>query len=185
MDISQTEPLTFRAGTTVQWQRQLDDYSVSDGWALNYSITGAGGNKAIVASGVGTLWTATLAASANNLPAGIYSLFGYVVNGSVTSEIFDMPITVLASLIPASSTDTRSYNQQIVDTLRTAILNYSVRPFVRLEIAGRLLIRPELNILREELGRFEYRLKMELRRAAQKSGKTPGGKHLAKFVRPQ
>ena len=42
-DIPTKEPLTIRAGDTIEWTKSIDDYKASDGWTLKYSFRGTGG----------------------------------------------------------------------------------------------------------------------------------------------
>ena len=41
-DIPTAEPLSFVAGTYVQWSRQLSDYPAGSGWALSYALVKTG-----------------------------------------------------------------------------------------------------------------------------------------------
>ena len=47
------EPLTIRAGDTIEWTKSIDDYKASDGWTLSYSFRGTGGTIDITNSAEG------------------------------------------------------------------------------------------------------------------------------------
>ena len=47
------EPLTIRAGDTIEWTKSIDDYKASDGWTLSYSFRGTGGTIDITSSADG------------------------------------------------------------------------------------------------------------------------------------
>ena len=47
------EPLTIRAGDTIEWTKSIDDYKASDGWTLSYSFRGTGGTIDITSTAEG------------------------------------------------------------------------------------------------------------------------------------
>ena len=47
------EPLTIRAGDTIEWTKSIDDYKASDGWTLSYSFRGTGGTIDITSTADG------------------------------------------------------------------------------------------------------------------------------------
>ena len=49
------EPLTIRAGDTIEWTKSLDDYKASAGWTLSYSFRGTGGTIDITSSAGGLI----------------------------------------------------------------------------------------------------------------------------------
>ena len=38
-DIPTKEPLTIRAGDTIEWTKSIDDYKASDGWTLSQAAS--------------------------------------------------------------------------------------------------------------------------------------------------
>jgi hypothetical protein len=47
------EPLTIRAGDTIEWTKSIDDYKASDGWTLSYSFRSASGTIDITSTADG------------------------------------------------------------------------------------------------------------------------------------
>ena len=82
-DIPTKEPLTIRAGNTIQWTKSIDDYKASDGWTLSYSFRGTGGTIDITSSADGDDHAISIAATTTTAyTAGFHDVIGYVEKGS-------------------------------------------------------------------------------------------------------
>ena len=47
------EPLTIRAGDTIEWTKSINDYKARDGWTLKYAFRGSAGTIDITGSADG------------------------------------------------------------------------------------------------------------------------------------
>jgi hypothetical protein len=73
-EIPTSELTVFFAGNTVKWKKSLADYPASEGWSLEYALTGSAGGRTVSASASGDDFLATLAA-ADTLNATSFSLW--------------------------------------------------------------------------------------------------------------
>ena len=136
------EPNVIIQGITYEWQEQAALNQVN-GWTLTYYLGG-------VTSSVIPTNTALPAAAGfdvtmssaftNTLPVGNYSLAG-ILNNATSGEVFYYSTTVCQvqanpTTIPVN-TDTRSFNQQQLDLINTALQNIVADGVVSLSIAGR------------------------------------------------
>jgi cyclophilin family peptidyl-prolyl cis-trans isomerase len=121
---STIEPTQFRAGLTVSWEKSdFSNYQYADGFTTaKYTISGQNGSATITGYYSGGTWTFTLAAVDNTLTAGTYTLFGYVQDGSGNKyEIYAGDLQVLASLVTAAQTDTRSHVKKVLDAIEAVM----------------------------------------------------------------
>ena len=130
MEIPTNEPSTIRAGDSVAWERDLEDYSASDGWTLKYRILYATGTAVgFSATGVGTLHSVSLTAAATAAyTAGAASLVAYVEKGSGASlerkTLESTVIEILPDLGAATTHDGRSDSEVALEAARAALKTY-------------------------------------------------------------
>lgn len=123
---SQTEPLSFRAGITIVWQKgDFSNFNRAEGYTTaKYTINGNNGLKEIEGSwdSSTSLWTFTLTAALNTLAAGTYTLFGYVqhTDGSI-QPVYEGTVLVKASLTTATQVDTRSHVKIVLDAIEATM----------------------------------------------------------------
>lgn len=146
MDIPTTEPTEIRAGDSIVWERELEDYSAADGWTLKYKLLWATGTAvAFSATGVGTLHSVSLAAGdTDGYAAGTATLAGYVEKGAgATLERVTLGttlVTILPDLTAATTHDGRSANRIALDNARAALASYMAKGQAHVaeyDIAGR------------------------------------------------
>lgn len=124
---SQVEPASFRAGTTVIWQKSdVANYSREAGYTTaKYTVNGQNGSAEIEGEWDATTarWTFTLTAvQSAALPAGSYTLFGYVENESGGKQaIHESTIEILQDLTTASQVDTRSHAKKVLDAAKAVL----------------------------------------------------------------
>lgn len=146
MDIPTTEPTEIRAGDSIVWERELEDYSAADGWTLKYKLLWAAGTAVTFsATGVGTLHSVSLAAGDTaGYAAGTATLVGYVEKGAgATLERATLStslVTILPDLTAATTHDGRSANRIALDNARAALASYMAKGQAHVaeyDIAGR------------------------------------------------
>ncbi len=129
--IPTTEPSTFRAGTTVKWQKSdFSSFPYADGYTTAvYTVNGKNGSKTIEGewSASDQAWTFELAAADNNLSAGSYTLYGYVSNGTEIQPVAELTVEVKASLATATQSDTRTHVRKVLDALEATIEKRATR----------------------------------------------------------
>ncbi len=148
MEIPSNEPSTIRAGDSVAWERELEDYSAADGWALKYRLLWPTGVAVDVTStGVATLHSVSLSA-ADTAPyvAGTATLVAYVEKGSGASlerkTLESNVIKVLPNLTTAPTYDGRSDNRIALEAARAALKSYMEKGQLHVaeySIAGRVM----------------------------------------------
>ncbi|MDP1925763.1 MAG: hypothetical protein Q8K57_13395 [Thiobacillus sp.] len=174
MEIPTQEPTTIRAGDSIVWERELDDYSVADGWALAYRLLYASGTAVAIAStGVGTTHTVTLtSADTDGFVAGDATLVGYVENGSGASlerkTVFSAVIEILADLTAAATHDGRTDNQIALEAARAALKTYMQNGQAHVaeyDIAGRSIKFRDADQITKLIRYYEAEVKREQREA--------------------
>ena len=130
--IASGEPLAVRAGETVTWQRELPEFSATDGWSLKYRLIwrAAGITPVeITAVGAGSSYTVRVEATTTaNWAAGEASLWAYVERTTTVTERVSLQTTalsILPNLLTATSADDRSSTRRTLDDLRAALDSYS------------------------------------------------------------
>lgn len=174
MDIPTTEPIELRAGDSIVWERDLDDYSAADGWTLKYKLMWATGTAvAFSAVGVGTLHSVTLTATATaSYAAGTATLAGYVEKGSGgTLERVTLStslLTILPDLTAATTHDGRSANRIALDNARAALASYMAKGQAHVaeyDIAGRRMKFRDSQQIMDLIRYYEAEVAREERRA--------------------
>lgn len=174
MDIPTTEPIELRAGDSIVWERELDDYSAADGWTLKYKLLWATGTAvAFSATGAGTLHSVTLTATATaSYAAGTATLAGYVEKGSGGTlervTIGTTLLTILPNLTAATTHDGRSANRIALDNARAALASYMAKGQAHVaeyDIAGRRMKFRDSQQIMDLIRYYEAEVAREERRA--------------------
>lgn len=176
-------PLKIRSGDTIAWTEEFGDYSSTSGWAFKVRLVGETSYAAITASGSGTTYTVTIAASitATYLP-GTYKLIGWVEKGSERYTMFETTIAVTANqAITVSDAGALSHARRTLALIESAIESYAVRPVEEITIAGRTLRRPALATLVTLRSRYQYFVRQEEGAERSANGLDFGGRINVRF----
>lgn len=174
MEIPTTEPTTIRAGDSVVWARELEDYSVADGWALKYRLLYASGTAvAITSTGSGTTHTVNLtSADTDGFVAGDATLVGYVEKGAGASlerkTVFSAVIEILADLAAATTHDGRTDNQIALEAARAALKTHMQNGQAHVaeyDIGGRRMKFRDVEQITALIRYYEAEVKREQREA--------------------
>lgn len=127
----QTEPISFRAGTTVVWQKgDFPNFNRAEGYTTaKYTLSGNNGSATIEGSwsAADSIWTFTIP-STTELTAGTYTLFGYVqTSGGDTQPVHESTVEVKRSLTTATQVDTRSSWKIILDAAKAVLQKRATR----------------------------------------------------------
>jgi hypothetical protein len=186
MQIPTKEPTYIQSGITVQWQKNFTNYSYTDGYTVRYyTINGVNGSATVTGSYADGVWTFTLTASNNTLPAGKYKLVSYVEKGSGASlerySEYSALLDVTTGTSTATATDLRSTLQQQLDAVDEAITNYLSDdvPVEEITIDGKSYRRPSLQALYNFKLRLVRAIKKEQQAENIRNGRKAGGMILA------
>jgi hypothetical protein len=140
IDIPTTEPVSVRAGDTIQWTKSLSDFLSSDGWVLAYRLTNQDNAYAITstASGSDHLVTISAATSATHSP-GNYKLIAYVTKAAERYTVGETSLQILPNLAAITTGyDARSTAKKTLDLLDAAMVSQGANAWAQeYEIAGR------------------------------------------------
>lgn len=174
MDIPTSEPTEIRAGDSIVWERELEDYSAADGWTLKYKLLWATGTAVTFsATGVGTLHSVSLTAAATaSYAAGTATLAGYVEKGSggtlERATLGTTLLTILPDLTAATTHDGRSANRIALDNARAALASYMSKGQAHVaeyDIAGRKMKFRDSQQIMDLIRYYEAEVAREERRA--------------------
>jgi len=143
-DIPTTEPLSFREGDKVQWQKSIDKYPASESYVLKYYLVKSGTNLITIeaaASGDDHLVTIT-AADSTNYAAGRYSYQARIEKGDEKTTV--SPDGAVIEILPnlsadATGADYRSFAKKMVDALQALEANMATKEQLSYSIGGRSL----------------------------------------------
>ena len=97
-EIPTSEPVAFFQGDTVKWTKALPDYRASDGWSLQYALSGPSGGVTISAVASGDDFLVTLAAADTlAIQPGDFKLTGFVSKAGERLTVFEGRVTVSAN----------------------------------------------------------------------------------------
>lgn len=172
IDAVTTEPTTIRAGDTLSWLISVSDYTAPT-WTLKYKLVNSAAVIALtsVASGVDHAVTATAAVTVL-YTAGTYKLVKFVEAGTGASlervTLSESTIEVLPSLTTATAaTDTRTWNEKMLDALRTAALSTSAILHGKVTVDGKSVEFRDSAELDRRIALFEQRVASEQAAAAE------------------
>lgn len=184
LPIPTTEPNIITAGDTITWARNLPDYPASGGWVLNYALRGVAAiDIAATADGDNHLVNVG-SADSSGYADGVYSLQGYVTNGTDRITILSQTITIKPDLVAATAGyDGRSHVKKTLDAIEAVIEGRAGKGDQELTIDGTRLVKMTATELLELRSRYksEYRKELQLARVAQ--GKNSGRKIVTRFTR--
>ena len=138
-----TEPTQVRAGDSVTWSREIEDYTAGE-YTLYYSLRNADGRIDITAGADGGGYLVDLASTqTTGWTAGHYDWIGYVKKGAAERHTVDSGrIEILPNLENAVAYDARSDARTIYDNLITAYKTYIAEGtghVVAMSIAGKAM----------------------------------------------
>ena len=186
-----TEPTSFVAGDTAEWNREdLSDYLPSDGWSLSYSLRGPA-NITIQATGTteDIYEIEVTAATSASYKAGLYWWSAFVSKGTGASlerhQIGSGTLTVKPdlSVAEAGAYDGRSRAEQILDALLDAFLSLSSKGFSQITAGGRTWTKEKLPDLIAAIHEAERMVDDERVIARKAQGRGTGRKILMRFTR--
>lgn len=182
--VSNIEPAVITAGDTITWSRSLPDYPASGGWVLHYALRGATAIDIIAAASGADHLVAVAPAASAGYADGLYTMQGYVTNGSARYTIYSGPITIRPDLAASSTAyDGRSHVKKVLDAIESVIEGRATKGDQQLTIDGTTLVKMtavELLALRTRY-QGEYRKELQAARVAQ--GKNSGRKIVTRFKR--
>jgi hypothetical protein len=154
------EPLIIVAGDLASWKRTLSDFPASVGWVLSYAFARSGSQFTITASASGNDHLISVpAATTATWAAGLYTVQGYVTNGSERHIVFEADLQIESNLATASGgLDTRSHARKVLDALEAVLearASKSIVQWTGLEQSFSLIPTPDLVAMREKY-RVEY-----------------------------
>ena len=183
-NIATTEPVSFTAGDTLAFTRDLPNYPAGDGWALTYRAIGGVSTANTIdisadAEGDGFSIAVSASETASWMP-GIYTLYGYVSKSDERYLVYKKAFTVLRdpSQADASNTiDNRTYYERCLEKVRDVIEQGVITETIEYNFNG-----TSVKILSiDQAIKLESWLKTMV---AQESGNGRQGKILTRFTRP-
>ncbi len=174
METPTNEPTEIRAGDSVAWERELEDYSAADGWALKYRLLWAVGTAVdITSTGSGTLHSVILtSATTATFVAGTATLVAYVEKGSGAAlerrTLESNVIKVLPNLTIAPTHDGRTGNQIALEAARAALASYMAKGQLHVaeyDVGGRTMKFRSAAEITDLIRYYEAEVKRETREA--------------------
>ena len=116
-DIPENEPSEIRAGDTVEWLKEIDDYPPT-GYTLYYAFRNASSFIDITAgASSGYHYVSVAASQTTGWTAGAYSWIAYVKNATMRTTVDSGHIDILPNLAFGIAYDDRSDARVIYDSL--------------------------------------------------------------------
>lgn len=139
-DVPTIEPLTFRAGDTVTWEKSLADYPAGEGWALTYYIVGPH-KKTVTCTTDGDTFVATITAEeTTTFQAGDYWIEGKVSKDGEVKTVYACSLKILANFASdadvAPGYDGRTFSRRVRDSLRAMVEGSAEFPEMAYTIFG-------------------------------------------------
>jgi hypothetical protein len=140
--MNKTEPKSFTAGDSVEWERHLEAYPASEGWGLFYSFRNFESSFNVAALPKTDHYHVALSSKETTLyKAGIYWWQATVYKGEQQQIILEGTIEVKPNLALLDNYDGRSHVKKTLDALEATILGKASRDQLSYSIAGRSLSR--------------------------------------------
>jgi hypothetical protein len=143
MTLATTEPLSFRAGDLLTWEKDLSpDYPANGGWALVYSLVHPTKTKiTITAAASGAKFLVSVAAAVT----AVYGVgqYQWIARVTKTTEIYTVgqgTIEILPDLAALTTYDFRSHARTMLDALEAAYEGTASSVQLEYEIHGRRLV---------------------------------------------
>lgn len=177
--VATIEPYEVYAGDTFRWDKDLDDYTPADGWALAYSFrsnTGTGFNIIAASNSANSGWEITVpAATTANYTTGEYSWQAYVTKSGVR-YVVDNGVTIinrnLEALSTSATTDLRTHAKLMISKIQSVLEGRMDADIENYSIGGRSINKIPVSELVDILHTYEEKLDKEerKRRLANKHG---------------
>lgn len=165
------EPQSIIAGDTLQFDRDFDNFSPADGWALSYTLTLPGKTPIQISGGVITSTNQTFninvpGATTGGWAAGKYRWLAYVKgSGAFANERFVVDegwIEIKPNPETAdATTDYRSDAKKNLDAINTVLANRSAADVQSYKINGRELVKMRVTELLQLRGFYAAAYKAE------------------------
>lgn len=142
MTISNIEPKSFTAGETVEWQKELDNYSPQNGWQLVYSFCSTDNKFEVTAIGENNYYVIRLSCEETSkyVPA-TYWWQSRVIQEDTQYIIESGELIIKPNLALLDNYDGRSHVKKVLDALEATILGKASRDQLSYSISGRSLSR--------------------------------------------
>jgi hypothetical protein len=139
--VPKIEPLSFRAGETVKWEKTLANYPAGEGWALTYYLVGPNQKLTITTAASGDAFAVTIsAATTETLSAGDHYLEGRASKAGEVFSVFSGSVKVLPNFADdgaiAAGYDGRSFARRVRDALRAMVEGTAEFPEIAYTIFG-------------------------------------------------
>lgn len=170
------EPKRITSGNSCEWDRSFSKYSVSDGWAISYSIVNNQNQFQVSTTESGGVFTAVITATfSKTIPEGRYRLIGYAVNsGEDKRETFYNEDLIVRPDFSQIS-DLRSNAEITLEAIEATIRKTATKDQQSITIDGETLARRSVEDLLKLLDRFKREVRLEKRaRKARRLGKKSG-----------
>jgi hypothetical protein len=185
LPILSIEPAVITAGDTITWSRSLPDYPASGGWVLHYALRGPVAIDVTAAAGIGSEHLVTITALISaSYTDGVYTVQGYVTNGTSRVTIYSGQIIIQPDLVQAAAGyDGRSHVKRVLDSIEAVIEGRASKGDQQITIDGTTLVKMTATELLDLRTRYnvEYRKEQQVARIAQ--GKNSGRKIVTRFTR--
>jgi hypothetical protein len=161
VDIPSREPLSFRAGDTVQWLKSLSAYPASAGNVLKYYLVKSGKQIVLTAEPSGDSHMVKITSvDSGAFEAGRYFYQVRIENGGEVFTVGEGIIEVKASL--ATSTDGlewRAHCERALENIEAILLGKATADNYSYSIAGRSMSKYSWTELREMRGYYRNELR--------------------------
>jgi hypothetical protein len=160
LSVKPYEPITFAAGETLSWTKDLADYSPSDGWALAYFFHGPDRFTATGTDASSYFDVTVPSTDTEKLQAGTYYWQAWVTKGDESYQVDSGQVTVTASLRTGESGapyDGRSTAKRILDAIDALVEGKATLDQQEYQIGNRSLKRipiADLIVLRKQYARI-------------------------------
>lgn len=137
-----SEPKSFTAGDTVEWQKELDSYSPKDGWSLVYCFRNFEDRFEVTAEILEDHYVIRLSSEeTNNYKPSTYWWQSRVIKDEVQYVVENGELVIKPNLALLDTYDGRSHVKKVLDALEATILGKASRDQLSYSISGRSLSR--------------------------------------------
>lgn len=137
-DLATSEPLSFRAGDFLTWEKELDQYRADQGWSLTYYLIKRTGRINITATASGAKHLVSVAATVTAMYApGQYSWLSRVTKVTEIYSVGTGLVEILPNLALLDTHDFRSHARTMLEAIEAAFENRASATQLEYEIHGR------------------------------------------------
>ena len=178
------EPGIITAGDTITWLRSLPGYPATGGWALHYALRGLAAIDIAASADGDNHLVSVIPATSAEYTDGIYTVQGYVTNGTDRITVFSDTITIKPDLVSAvAGYDGRSHVKRVLDSIEAVIEGRASKGDQQLTIDGTTLIKMTATELLQLRTRYKTEYRKEQRSARVAQGKNSCRKIVTRFTR--